>query len=202
MLAGGIVAAIMTSIALFAITNADDIVMLTTLNASSRVVGRPREWHIWAGQYAGFTILIVASLAAAAGLTQVPVHWLWLLGLLPLGLGLVKLVGAIRARGSGGSGPPVMNTGLIGVMGLTIANGSDNVSVYIPVFRTSSLAGIVLVIVVFMVGTALYCLAGSRFAARRSVTELIERWGQWIVPAVFVLIGLYVFYKAGALAQI
>jgi cadmium resistance protein CadD (predicted permease) len=198
----GIVAAIMTAVVLFAVTNADDIIVLTTLNASSRVAGLPRGWHIWAGQYTGFTILIATSLAAAAGLTQVPTQWLWLLGLLPLGLGLAKLVAAIRAHRAGDSVSPVMKTGLIGVTGLTIANGSDNVSVYIPVFRTSSLGGIVLIIAVFIAGTALYCLAGSRFAARRSVTELIERWGQWIVPAVFVLIGLYVFYKTGALARL
>jgi cadmium resistance protein CadD (predicted permease) len=51
-----------------------------------------------------------------------------------------------------------------------------------------------------MAGTALYCLAGSRFAARRTVTQVIARWGQWIVPAVFILMGLYIFRKTGVLA--
>jgi cadmium resistance protein CadD (predicted permease) len=101
MFAGGIFAAIVAAAALFAGTNADDIVVLTVLNVSSRAGGRPRGWQIWAGQYAGFTVLVAASLAAAAGLTLVPARWLWLLGLLPLGLGLRKLAAAIRARRSG-----------------------------------------------------------------------------------------------------
>ena len=200
MLAGGIFAAVLAAAVLFAGTNADDIVVLTVLNMSSRAAGRPRAWHIWAGQYAGFTVLVAASLAAAAGLTLVPVRWLWLLGLLPLGLGLAKLAAAIRARRSGQEVSPVVVSGLTGVMGLTIVNGGDNVSVYTPVFRTSSAGGIALVIAVFMAGTALYCLAGSRFAAHHAVTRVIERWGQWIVPVVFILIGLYIFRKTGVLA--
>lgn len=85
------------------------------------------------------------------------------------------------------------------VIGLTIVNGGDNVSVYTPVFRTSSPAVIALTLAVFMAGTALYCLAGCRFAAHRAVTGVIGRWGQWIVPAVFIGIGIYVFGKSGAL---
>lgn len=200
MLAGGIFVAIVAAGALFAGTNADDIVVLTVLNVSSRVGGRPRGWQIWAGQYAGFTVLVAASLAAAAGLTLVPVRWLWLLGLLPLGLGLRKLAAAIRARRSGQEISPAVVTGLTGVIGLTIVNGGDNISVYTPVFRTSSLAGTALIIAVFMAGTAVYCLAGSRFAGRRAVIRVIERWGQWIVPVVFILIGVYIFYKMGVLA--
>src|SRR5258708_13214808 len=87
MLAPGTAAAALAAAALFAGTNADDIVVLTMLNMSSRAGGRPRGWHIWAGQYAGFTILVAASLGAAAGLTLVPPRCLWLLGLVPLGLG-------------------------------------------------------------------------------------------------------------------
>ena len=100
MQAGGIFAVVLTAVVLFAATNVDDIVILTVLCISSRASGQPRPWHIWAGQYAGFAVLIGASLAAAAGLALVPLHWLWLLGLVPLGLGLHKLATAIRAHAS------------------------------------------------------------------------------------------------------
>jgi cadmium resistance protein CadD (predicted permease) len=199
MVAGGFFVAILSSVVLFAVTNADDIVVLTVLNMTSRVGGHPRNWQIWAGQYAGFTVLIAASLAAASGLFLVPARWLWLLGLLPLGLGLYKLAATIRARRAGEPVSPAVVTGLTGVMGLTIVNGGDNISVYVPFFRTSSLAGIALTIAVFMAGTALYCLAGSRFATHNAVNRFIGRWGHWIVPGVFILLGVYIFYKTGAL---
>lgn len=199
--AGEFVAVTLTATVLFAVTNVDDIVVLTVLSISSRATGQPRPWHIWAGQYAGFAILIAVSLAAVAGLTLVPLHWLWLLGLVPLGLGLGKLATAIRAHRSGQRASPAAVTGLTGVIGLTVANGGDNLAVYIPVFRTSSAAEIAVIIGVFLAGVGLYCLASIRFAGHRAVAATVQRWGQWIVPAVFILIGLYIFYKTGALSR-
>jgi cadmium resistance protein CadD (predicted permease) len=197
--AGGIFAVALTAVVLFAATNADDIVVLTVLAISAQASGQPRPWHIWAGQYAGFTVLIGASLAAAAGLAVVPLHWLWLLGLLPLGLGLAKLVTAIRAHRSGQRASPAVVTGLTGVIGLTIVNGGDNLSAYIPVFRTSSAAEIAVIVAVFMAGVGLYCLASTRFATHREVIQAVQHWGPWVIPVVFILIGFYIFYKTGAL---
>ena len=198
--AGGIFAVVLTAAVLFAATNVDDIVVLTVLSISSRASGQPRPWHIWAGQYAGFAVLIGASLAAAAGLAAVPLHWLWLLGLVPLGLGLGKLAAAIRTHRAGQQPSPAAVTGLTGVVGLTIANGGDNLSVYIPVFRTSTAAEIAVIIPVFLAGVGLYCLASIRFAGHRAVIEAVQRWGEWIVPVVFILLGFYIFYKTGALS--
>lgn len=198
--AGGIFAVVLTAAVLFAATNVDDIVVLTVLGISSRASGQPRPWHIWAGQYAGFAVLIGVSLAAAAGLALVPLHWLWLLGLVPLGLGLGKLAAAIRAHRAGQQASPAAVTGLTGVIGLTIVNGGDNLSAYIPVFRTSTAAEIAVIAGVFLVGVALYCLASIRFAGHRAVIQAVQRWGEWIVPVVFILIGFYIFYKTGALS--
>ena len=198
--ASEIFALVLTAAVLFAGTNVDDLVVLTVLSISSRAAGRPRPWHIWAGQYAGFSVLVAVSLAAAAGLALVPEHWLWVLGLLPLGLGLGKLVTAARAHRSGRYASPAVVTGLAGVTGLTIANGGDNVSLYIPVFRTSSAAAIAVIVAVFMAGVAVWCLASSRLGAHHAVTDAVQRWGQWAVPVVFILIGCYIFYKAGVLS--
>jgi cadmium resistance protein CadD (predicted permease) len=198
--AGGIFAVVLTAAVLFAATNVDDIVVLTVLSISSRATGQPRPWQIWAGQYAGLAVLVGASLAAAVGLALVPLDWLWLLGLVPLALGLYKLAAAIRAHRFGEQGSPAAVTGLTGVIGLTIANGGDNLSVYIPVFRTSSAAEIAVIIAVFLVAVALYCLASIRFAGNRAVIQAVQRWGEWVVPVVFILIGFYIFYKTGALS--
>jgi cadmium resistance protein CadD (predicted permease) len=200
MRAGGFFAVALTAVVLFAATNIDDLVMLTVLSITSRAEGYPRRWQIWAGQYAGFAVLVAVSLAAAAGLALVPLRWLWPLGLLPLGLGLAKLVTAVRAHRSGRRASPAVVTGLAGVIGLTIANGGDNLSAYIPVFRTSSAGEIAVIIVVFTAGLGVVCLASILMASHRAVIEVVQRWGQWVVPVVFILIGFYIFFKTGALS--
>jgi cadmium resistance protein CadD (predicted permease) len=192
-------ASVATAGGLFAGTNVDDMVVLAVLNASARADGRPRAWQIWVGQYAGVAALVAVSLLAALGLTFVPDGWIWLLGLVPFGLGLRKLVIAVRAHHSGEQVSPAVATGLPGVVGITIANGGDNIAAYTPVFRTIGGGDTTVTIIVFSVGVALWCLAGAWLVSHDRITQVIQRWGHWIVPAVFILIGLYVFHKAGVL---
>ncbi len=185
---GGTLAA---AVALFAGTNVDDLIVLTVLFLSARTTGRPRPWQIWTGQYAGIAVLVAASALAAAGLAVVPDRWVALLGLVPLALGVRGLVRSLRARAEG-SEPPAVATSALAVAGVTIANGADNIAVYTPVFRTVGVADSVLTVAVFAVLVAVWCLAGSWLGAHPRVIALIERWGHWLVPGVFIAIGLVI----------
>jgi cadmium resistance protein CadD (predicted permease) len=152
-----------------------------------------------AGQYVGLTALVVISLLAAFGLTLLPDRFIWLLGLAPLVLGIRKLILAIRAQQTGQDNSPAVATGLPGVIGLTIANGGDNVAAYTPLFRTLGAGQIIVTLIVFAVGVAVWCLAGTWLVSHHAITRAIQHWGHWIVPAVFIGIGLYIFYKGGVL---
>ncbi|OBJ81405.1 cadmium transporter [Mycobacterium gordonae] len=192
-----VVASAAAAVGLFVGTTVDDVVVLAVLNVSSRAQGRPRQWQIWAGLYAGMAALVIVSLVAARGLTLVPEGWIWLLGLIPLLLGVRKLVTVIRARNSGETVSPAAATGLAGVMGLTIAGGGDSIAAFTPMFRTLGAGGVAFTLVVFAVCVAAWCAAGPWLVSHRKLTHVVEVWGRWIVPAAFILIGLYVCYEAG-----
>jgi cadmium resistance protein CadD (predicted permease) len=194
-----IVATVASAAGLFAGTNIDDIVVLAALNVSRRAGGRPRAWQIWVGPATGIAVLVVVSLLAALGLRLIPEGWIWLLGLVPIGLGVWRLVIAVRAHAAGTPVSAAMAAGLPGVIGRTIANGGDNIAAYTPVFRTLSPAATAMTIAVFAVAVPVWCLAGSWLVSHQRITVTIQRWGHWIIPAVFITIGLYVFYKAGVL---
>jgi cadmium resistance protein CadD (predicted permease) len=193
-------ATVAAATALFAATNVDDMVVLAVLSGSSRAIGRPRRWEIWAGQYAGIAALVAVSMAAGRGLTLIPDNWIWLLGLVPLGLGIGRLAAALRARRRGGEHPPAAAPGsLPGVVGLTIANGGDNLAAYTPVFATITAGAAAVTIAVFAVGVAVWCLIGSWLMSHHRATAVLRRWGHWIIPVVYILIGLYILQKARAL---
>jgi len=193
-------ATVAAAAALFAGTNVDDMVVLAVLSGSSRATGRPRRWEIWAGQYAGIAVLVAVSMAAGRGLTLIPENLIWLLGLLPLGLGIGKLAAALRARRRGGGHPPAAAPGgLPGVAGLTVANGGDNLAAYTPVFATITAGAVAVTIAVFAVGVAVWCLIGSWLVSHHRATGVLRRWGHWIIPVVYILIGLYILQKAWAL---
>jgi len=188
-------AQVATAVALFAGTNADDVVVLALLSAASRAGGRPRLWQIWAGQYLGYSALVGVSLAAGRGLALVPDRWLWLLALIPLGLGLVNLVAAIRSLRHGEQPPTPSAGGLLGVATLTLVNGADDLAAYPPFFATIGTAQVAVTLVVFAVCVALWCLAGALLTRHKRVTEAISRYGHWLLPGAFILIGLYILYE-------
>ena len=196
-----VLAAAGAAVVLFAGTNIDDMVVLAVLSASSRAGGQPRRWQIWVGQYAGIAVLVLVSVAAGRGLTLIPGHSIWLLGLLPLGLGLGKLITAVRDRRHGEHADVAVARGLPGVTGITIANGGDNIAAYTLVFATISGSGAIVTVAVFAAGVAVWCLAGWWLVSHHRITGALRRWGHWIVPVVYILIGLYIFEKAGVLTR-
>ncbi|MFF2813619.1 cadmium resistance transporter [Streptomyces sp. NPDC058000] len=187
---------------LFAGTNIDDLVVLAMLFLSSQATGALRSGQIWAGQAAGFTVLVAVSVSAALGLAVVPDRWVGLLGLAPLVLGVLGLVRAARAQRSGEPVPAVAATGPASVMVLTVINGADNLSVYPPVLRTIGVGSAVVTIVVFGGGVVLWCVLGSWLGSHRKIVEVIGRWGHWIIPTVFVTIGVIILPGSGVLAAI
>ena len=83
---------------------------------------------------------------------------------------------------------------------LTIGNGGDNVSVYIPLFASVALDHLALTIAVFFVMLALWCYIGHALANSSATSRLIERWGERLVPYIFLALGCWILARQGTLA--
>lgn len=59
------------------------------------------------------------------------------------------------------------DVGILTVAAVTLANGGDNIGVYVPVFANSGTSGMVAYLVVFLALVAVWCAAGRFFATRR-----------------------------------
>ncbi|MGV9214622.1 cadmium resistance transporter [Micromonospora sp. RB23] len=180
----------------FAATDIDDIVILTLFFVAARTTGRPRTAQIVAGQYLGIGALALVSAVVAAGLLVVPDPWTGLLGLLPIALG----VRALWHRDD--DEPATVVTGTLGVAGVTIANGADNVAVYVPVFRALGPGDSAMFLLVFVVLIGLWCAAAAWLGGHRRVVALVERAGHWLVPAIFVGIGVVILVSSGVLGRL
>lgn len=194
----GIIAA---AAAMFAATNIDDIVVLTVLFLASSK-GRPRPWEIIGGQYLGFITLVGVSVLAALGLTLVPDEWVGWLGLLPLGIGVFGLIRFLRTRGEEEEEGAISAVGLLSVAGITIANGADNIAIYTPIFRTMAPQDTVVTIIVFLILVAVWCALGRVVGTHPKVTETLEKIEHWLVPAVFIGLGLFILLSSGVLTRL
>ena len=92
--------------------------------------------------------------------------------------------------------------GLLGVAGITIANGGDNIAIYTPVFRTISTTDALVTIAVFLVLLALWCLFARAIGTNEKVTEGLEKVEHWLVPVVFIGLGVFILIESGTLAHI
>jgi len=191
-----------TAAVVFASTDIDDLVLLTAFFADARL----RRGAIVAGQFLGIGALLGASVAAAAVSLAVPAHWPALLGLLPLGLGLWKLPDLWRANPHddgaeetpGAAAPRVgasAGAQMLGVAAVTIANGGDNLGVYIPLFARD-LSVLPIYLLVFAAMTAIWCWAGYSFVRHPAGGALMQRFGHAILPVVLVLLGLWILWDA------
>jgi cadmium resistance protein CadD (predicted permease) len=191
--------------ALFAATNIDDIVVLAVFfgQATSRV----RALQVVMGWYAGYVAVLATVVAVGAlGARLLPANVIPLLGLLPLVLGLRAAWTAWRERSSRNGGPPSDDVGGWTASGpgvgttaaVSLANGGDNIGVYVPVLSASRPEVQLSYVVVFLVLVAVWCAAGRLVASRPVVARALTRWGHIVLPAVLIGLGLTMLIEGHA----
>ena len=91
---------------------------------------------------------------------------------------------------------------LLSVVAVTVGNGGDNLALYTPVFRIMGVADAGLIVAVFAVCTALWCLSGQLAVSHQRVVEMLHRSGRWLVPVVFVVLGVYLVGRSGLMGGV
>lgn len=194
---------------LFAVTNIDDILVLSLFFAQG--AGRHGSaTRVVLGQYLGFLAILAVAVAAALGATLLPGNVVPYLGLLPLGLGIraawrVRTARRVRTdrghgddNGEGRAMPQQDAPTVLEVATVTFANGGDNIGVYVPVFATAGLAGTSVYAVVFLMLVGLWCAAGRFLATRPVIAKALSRWGHVLLPVVLICLGLLILIEGGA----
>jgi cadmium resistance protein CadD (predicted permease) len=77
------------------------------------------------------------------------------------------------------------------VAAVTVANGSDNIGIYVPLFANSSWQSLATIIGVFFLLVGTWCYTAYKLTHQRAIAHLLSHYGNNFVP--FVLIGLGVF---------
>jgi cadmium resistance protein CadD (predicted permease) len=181
-----------TAAGAFAATNVDLFVLLTVLFATARASGT-RAWRVMVAQCLVFVILVVTSAAAATALTFVALRWVGLLGVVPLAIGIHGLVTARRKD----EHDPRVADSITAIVTLTLSVCADNLSVYIVLFRAGSRTDFAVTVGVFALLQATWALVAYTVATRKTVVQAMRRTRIWLVPTIFVAIGLAITVRTG-----
>ena len=203
---------VITALLSFAGTNIDDILILTLLFSRAETAADKRR--IVLGQYLSVLTLTFFSLFFGYSISFVPHAYIGLFGLIPIFLGLgavwrlrnkkndktagrkeaqkepVKLIGLLEK---------IFPADILYVYFLTLANGADNASVYIPLFTNLSAVEIITVIVIFVMLIGFWCFLGMKIGQYPLIREFLEKYKDVLIPVVFIGLGIYILLKSGTL---
>jgi len=204
--------AIAEAIIAFTATNIDDIYILLLFFSQIDINFRRR--HIIVGQYLGFILLVIASLPGFFGGLVVSREWIGLLGLLPIAIGIKQLVTreqetteiqTITRDFTQSSSKGSIKSFLLSILSpqtyqvaaVTIANGGDNISIYIPLFAGKTPIGLLVILSVFFFMVGVWCVVAYLLTRLPTIAYVLSRVGKKVVPFVLIGLGLFIMYERG-----
>ena len=196
----------------YVVTNLDDLLVLVLFFAHPEY----RVRNVVLAEYLGIVTLLAGSLAVARGTVFLPEAWIGLLGLVPILIGVRSLRregSLVDADASSGSaqepesrwvkalpGTGVVPRDLAAVWLVTVANGGDNLAVYVPLFRTQGFEHLPVVAGVFVVLIGVWCALGWQAGQRPVVGRVIRTYSHLLLPYTLIGLGVYVLVTSGSLA--
>ncbi len=188
----GIVTAIATSL--------DEIIVLAMFHGSVAPgpEGRHRRRIIGLGYFLGslFGVFIFAGIAV--GLVQFPVQrYIFWLGLIPILMGIYSLIhtkddselqtaGSIIGRTRGSLAP------LAQYIIIALVLSFDDFGVYIPLLAVMRTQEILMIIFAAVINVILVIYVSQRISNLAVVKRYLDKVAQWLIPVIFILIGLFV----------
>jgi cadmium resistance transport/sequestration family protein len=200
--------AISTGMTAFTATNLDDILILLLFFSQVNAVFRRR--HIVFGQFLGFTALVLASLPGFFGRLIFPPDWIGMLGLLPIAIGLSRLLNqetedseaeAELEQSDNSFFTTFLSPQTYSVAAVTVANGGDNIGIYVPLFASNTLESLAVILAVFFSMVGVWCYAAYRLIQMRAIADTLTRYGNQLVPFVLIGLGIAILVKSGTLAS-
>ncbi|NEQ19335.1 MAG: transporter, partial [Microcoleus sp. SIO2G3] len=173
-------------------TTFDDNVYLTAFFGKVNRTFRPK--HIVLGEFVGFTALVLASLPGFFGGLIIPSTWIGLLGFLPIAIGISQLM----SREDEGEAVQTVSMNFTGtkphrhkkslwatlrdpqtyrVSAVTIANGGNNIGIYVPLFASSNLPSLGVILCVCYVTVGVWCCLSYFMTRNPLMAPLITRYG-------------------------
>ncbi len=200
MILASIAALVALAMGLFVSTNLDDLFVLLGFFSDPKF--KPRQVAV--GQLLGIAALYAVSVAASRLALVVAPAYVGFLGVLPILIGLKK-IWELRQDDAAEEDEPHTQGGrwnALAVAAVTIADGGDNLSVYIPVFATRTAAEIAVIGGVFAAMTLAWLAGAFWLTSHRTLGAPIRRYGHRVVPFVLVGLGCYIVYAAGSFALV
>lgn len=191
------------AVVVFASTNVDDLLVLVAFFADPQFGAR----EVVLGQYAGIAVLFALGYAGSLLALVIPHAYIGLLGIIAIALGVKKLFDLGRNEGQSNKllerhDDSLSQTHSVTVALVTMANGADNIGVYLPTFAVQPGHAIGVFAIVFLVLTGLWCFLAHWLVFHSTFGSQIRRFANRITPFVLIGLGVLIMLQAGTFGLI
>jgi cadmium resistance protein CadD (predicted permease) len=183
---------LIAAIVAFAAANVGDLLVLLLFFADRRF----RSWQVIAGQYLGVSAVIVLCLIGAAAASYLPHGLIRALGVVPIVVGVYKLV-ATSKEDERPTDMPRRSAGLskvLAVAGISFADCSDNLAVFTPIYAHSNTVEKTTITVVFLILIGVWCATARYFTRHQRLGERVRKVGNSVAPFALVGLGLFIIF--------
>jgi len=174
---------------LFAVTHLDTLVVISAFCADNDY----RLWEVLVGHYIGFCVGLVAAVIGTFLAAELLEEWTFLLGVVPLGMGLWGIFRGPPETSLEGSAVVPDAFGRVGVVSAAgIGLSGENIAVFIPFFAELTSPELTIILAIYLLGAGVVFLAAFLIVSRVVVNGIPDWLDRWLVPTVLVLVGGYV----------
>ncbi len=198
-----LVIVVLIAVGVFIATNLDDIFILMSFFAMS-----DDRIKLIFGQYLGFLILLAICLACYQFKFVLPLNYLAALGLFPIIIGIkylwnfrkdIYIDGVLEknfapAKTQNEATLKGSRT-ILPVAMATVANGGDNLAVYIPLFMTMGKFELGITLLTFMGMVGLWCVLACTMVNNRIFGDKLKIYGRLIFPSILIIIGFGIIFR-------
>lgn len=198
------------------------IFFVQTNNPNSNSPSNFKRRHIIIGQYLGFCIIILTSLPGFFGGLIIDKQLIGILGLIPIFIGIRQLIKSLQNQNLPNNGDEIeiqevsaeinalTETIKLGdrsfisllasiispqtykVATVTFANGGDNIGIYVPLFASSNIISLAIILSTFFVMVGIWIYVAFWFSQHRAIAQIISSRGHRLVPFLLIALGIFI----------
>ncbi|MFQ4136949.1 cadmium resistance transporter [Nodosilinea sp. PGN35] len=211
-----IVPTVMLGAATATATTFDDNIYLTMFFSKTNRTFRPR--HVVVGEVLGFSVLVAISLLGFLAGLMIDHVWIGLLGFLPIAIGVNALLSrqtmdedeTVDVSIANPTNPhyrKVRQTSLwhtlrdpqtYKVSAVTLANGGNNLAIYIPLFASTTLPRLGIILAVCYAAIGLWLTLSYSLVRQPQLAFIMARYVRRAFPFVLIWLGANILIDSGS----
>jgi len=181
----------------FVATNIDNLVLLVMFFLRYR----DRRLLVAAAYLVGLSLIGLVSYLISLLASTAPVHYLGLLGLVPISIGIIGIWRLASSSVAENEAAQEDTVGAAAVFAVTLStqlgNGADTVLTFGSLFADSVPGADQLIVLTMAVMAVLFLCVANYFVNHPALSKLMQRHAHRVTPFLLMLVGIYILANTG-----